>query len=74
MHANMVQHLSIKEQLLSTLKRDKHGHMANILSTENHVKDGAKPTKQDKQGMQLCPKLKASQRSIELHLAKQNMT
>ena len=61
MHRYMVQDLSIKEQLLSTLKRDKHGHMASIPSSENHVKDGAKPTKQDKQGMQLCPKLEASQ-------------
>ena len=34
MHANMVQHLGIKKQLLSTLKRDKHGHMASILNSE----------------------------------------
>ena len=37
MHAHMVQNLSIKEQLLSTLKRDKHGHKARILSSETHV-------------------------------------
>ena len=30
----MDQHLSIKERLLSTLKRDEHGHMAYILSSE----------------------------------------
>ena len=43
------------------------------MNSENHVKDGAKPTKQDKQIMQLCPKPKARQRGIELHLAKPNM-
>ena len=52
MHRYMVQDLSIKKQLLSTLKRDKHGHMESILSSENHVKDGAKPTKQNNQNMQ----------------------
>ena len=34
MHANMVQCLSIKRQLLSTLKRNKHGQMAYIVSSE----------------------------------------
>ena len=34
MHAYMIQFLSIKEGLLSTLKRDEHGHMACILSSE----------------------------------------
>ena len=34
MHANMVQNLSTKKQLLSTLKRNKHGQMACIVSFE----------------------------------------
>ena len=34
MHAYMVQYLSIKRQLLSTLKRNKHGQMAYIVSSE----------------------------------------
>ena len=34
MHANMVQHLSKKMGLLSTLKRDEHRHMASIASSE----------------------------------------
>ena len=47
--------------------------MACIISSENQVMKDAKPTRQDKQGMQAKPKFKASQMCIELHLAKSNM-
>ena len=57
MHAHMVQNISIKEQLLSTLKRDKHGHMACILSSENHV---IKVPNQVNKTSQACNNVQAS--------------
>ena len=74
MHVHMVQNLSIIEQLLSTLKRDKHGHMACILSSENHVIKVPNQVNKTSQACNYGPRPKAHQRGIELHLAKPNMT
>ena len=39
MHAFMIQFLSIKRQLLSTLKRDDHRQLACNVSSENHERE-----------------------------------
>ena len=56
----------MKRNSQAHLRGCKHGHIAYTLSYENYVKNGAKPSKQDRHGMQIKPKIQAKPKGLNL--------